>query len=102
MAFVIPLFFAVLWIEKIKTRIIEGVKCEICGAKIRCNEHGIRYIKKILDLFDNPVYYCEKCVIKYRTVFGAIVHMHNPFEEYANEFDKTVKEFLSEYAKHDY
>jgi hypothetical protein len=88
-------------IEKIKNKTIEGVKCEVCGRRFRCEEHGFKYIKKILDSFDNPVYFCEKCVIEYKTVFGAIVHMHNPFEEHANEFEEALKEFLNKYATHE-
>jgi hypothetical protein len=82
---------------RIKNKI---VKCPLCKEKVECDKHGVKYIKYIIDMFDNPVYYCEKCVIEYKTVFGAIIHMHNPFEEYANEFDEALQEFL-EQQKHE-
>jgi len=72
------------------------INCEICGEKVKCEEHGTKHVKKILDSFDNPVYFCEKCVIDYKTAFGAIVHWHNPFVEYADEFDEALNEFLNE------
>ena len=77
------------------------VNCVVCNEKVKCKEHGTKHIKHIIDMFDNPVYYCERCVIEYKTVFGAIVHMHNPFVEYAEEFDEALKEFLNEQAKHE-
>jgi len=77
------------------------INCKICGEKVKCEGHGAKHVKKILDSFDNPVYFCEKCLIDYKTVFGSIVHWHNPFVEYADEFDEAVKEFLDEQQKHE-
>jgi|BEDMetMinimDraft_1075159.scaffolds.fasta_scaffold36386_2 hypothetical protein len=72
------------------------INCKICGEKVKCEEHGSKHVKIVLDSFDQPVYFCEKCVIEYHTAFGAIVHWHNPFVEHADEFDEAVKEFLNE------
>jgi len=77
------------------------INCEICGEKVKCKEHGNKHVKIVLDSFDQPVYFCEKCVIEYHTAFGAIVHWHNPFVEHADEFDEALKDFLDEQQKHE-
>jgi len=101
MAIAFPLFYFTLWVEGIKNKGFPKIRCEKCGGWVVCGIHGAKHIKKIFDSFDNPVYFCERCVIEYKTVFGAIVHMHNPFVEYAEEFDEALKEFLNEQAKHE-
>ena len=75
--------------------------CEICGEKVKCEGHGAKHVKIVLDSFDQPVYFCEKCLIDYKTVFGSIIHWHNPFVEHADEFDEAVKYFLDEQQKHE-
>jgi len=51
------------------------IKCKICGERIVCPEHGDKYIDYVEDDERGEHYYwCNKCLEKYQSVFGSLLH----------------------------
>jgi hypothetical protein len=68
-------------------------KCEVCGKKVECREHGAGHIVKDYALDGLVFYYCTKCVEEYETAFGAVVHDHfiEVLAEFAKQIDPHIK-----------
>jgi hypothetical protein len=68
-------------------------KCEVCGKKVKCPEHGAEHIVKDYALDGLVFYYCVKCVEEHETAFGAVVHDHfiEVLAEFAKQIDPHIK-----------
>lgn len=71
------------------------MKCKICDKKVLCKEHGNAYVHEDEDLCGLAFYWCEKCVEKYFTALGAIIHDHIIDVMQSKEFEKAWEEVFS-------